>query len=89
MPIEMTAAIAVLLGFSDIVLAMCIFVVLARPRIASNWLRRYRSDRDLDMLEKPESDDSWLASRRTRMLLLVVLFLWSFVCGVFVTWLRL
>jgi len=88
-------ALAVGLGASDVLLAVMVMMVFARPDSAlglAAWLSGRDDAPDSDALESdaPESDD--LALYRTvgrlRWLLLAALFAWSFVCGALITMLR-
>ncbi|MFT5683138.1 MAG: hypothetical protein ACI8RZ_004065 [Myxococcota bacterium] len=84
--------LALLLGITNVILALAVFVLLARPERAMGWLSTLSGMREVwlsgRLSEKDEARLLALASR-LRLPLLALLFGWSFFCGAILTWARL
>ena len=88
----MSGMLTALLGISNVLLALAVFVLLARPERAMGWLSTLSGMREVwlsgRLSEKDEARLLDLASR-LRLPLLALLFGWSFFCGAILTWARL
>ena len=73
-------------------LALAVFVLLARPERAMGWLSTLSGMREVWLSGRlSEQDEARLLSlaSRLRVPMLLLLFGWSFVCGAILTWARL
>ncbi len=87
-----STVLALLLGVSNVVLALAVFVLLARPERAMGWLCTLSGMRDVWLSGRlSEEDEARLLNlaSRLRLPLLALLFGWSFFCGAILTWARL
>ncbi len=88
----MTTALLALLGVSNVLLALAVFVLLARPERTMGWLSTLSGMREVWLSGRlSEEDEARLLdlASRLRYPLLALLFGWSFFCGAILTWARL
>ena len=83
---------ALLLGASNVILAVGVFIVMARPERALGFLCHlaglgeiWRSGR----LSEADETRLLILAHQLRWPMLILLFGWSFVCGAVLTWSRL
>ena len=84
--------LALILGASNVLLAVSVFVLMARPERALGWLARLNGMGDVWLSGRlSEADEERLLTLadRLRWPMLILLFGWSFVCGAILTWSRL
>lgn len=84
--------IALLLGASNVVLALVVFVLMARPERALGWLCFFNGMHEIWLAGRlSEEDETRLLTlaRRLGGPSLLLLFGWSFVCGALLTWAQL
>ena len=89
----MTSTILVLLlGVSNVALALAVFVLLARPERVMGWLCSLSGMREVWLSGRlSEQDEARLLdlANRLRLPMLALLFGWSFFCDAILTWARL
>ena len=81
-----------LLGLSNVLLALSVFVLLARPERAMGWLSTLSGMREVWLsgrLSEADEENLILLAGRLRIPLLALLFGWSFFSGAILTWARL
>jgi hypothetical protein len=81
--------LALTLGAANIVLAVAVFIVMARPERALGWLCRLNGMADIWRSGRlSEADETRLLALAVQLRgpLLALLFGWSFVCGAILTW---
>ena len=81
-----------LLGVSNVLLALVVFVLIARPERMMGWLSTLSGMRETWLSGRlSEADEAQLLvlARRLQLPLLALLFGWSFFCGAILTWTRL
>ena len=81
-----------LLGISNVLLALAVFILLARPERAMGWLSTLSGLREVWLSGRlSEKDEARLmdVAARLRFPMLALLFGWSFFCGAILTWARL
>ena len=81
-----------LLGVSNVLLALGVFVLIARPERMMGWLSTLSGMREVWISGRlSEKDEARLLNlaRQLRLPLLALLFGWSFFCGAILTWARL
>lgn len=88
----MTTLLTALLGISNVLLALVVFVLIARPERMMGWLSSLSGMREVWLSGRlSEKDEVRLLNlaHRLRLPLLALLFGWSFFCGAILTWARL
>lgn len=80
------------LGISNVLLALVVFVLIARPDRAMGWLCTLSGMREVWLSGRlSEKDEARLLdlAHQLRVPMLTLLFGWSFFCGAILTWAQL